>query len=538
LVVHQLAQLGCVVHASNSQRNLKLHPKLTKLVQLTLTVVTVCLLFAKALVAADPISIGGSNYGWYNIDTSAINQNRNCREQFGIIANYHQQNVSSTVRQQLATMFQNGQRRLRVPIFHASDLSSGTVLRSAGGNLTGEGRRNLANFLADIKAAGFQEILVGFHPISRSSPHTWVNYDPAIAQENWNLIQNLRPIIRGANIDYKIDLWNEGAASSTQSFARQYTGELWSLYNAAYGKSDTVGFSVATGSRVEAANPDRSVIGNLAADRYTVMKQVYDETGYGAPTVWDFHFYDDLDRKFKKVDDAMISNGDNTNIIIGETYYQGLTALSQIQSITTTRDILAVYAWPVTEARGCDGHVDIRFPAQYHYGPRQSATAVTQQPAEIVSVVPTTPQQPVVVPQTLLVEPVTQQPATVSPPFALCASGASDHDGDGWGWENEQSCQVTNASTDGAMQTTNEIVTDISSIPICQTASSDLDGDGYGWENNESCIVTELSTSSATNTPATAVAINITDTPFCQLENSDSDGDGYGWENQTSCIVR
>lgn len=49
-----------------------------------------------------------------------------------------------------------------------------------------------------------------------------------------------------------------------------------------------------------------------------------------------------------------------------------------------------------------------------------------------------------------------------------CSSAASDPDGDGWGWENNQSCKVA---------------------PTCASAASDPDGDGWGWENNQSCMV-------------------------------------------------
>lgn len=490
------------------------------------------LLLSVHLQAADLQTAGGSNYAWYAIDQSILNNNedRNCREPFGIIANYHQQQVSNTVSQQLDSMFINGQRKLRIPIFHANDLTTGTILSSAGGDLTQQARGNLTRFLAHIKAAGFEEILVGFFPQSRSSPHNWYTefgtgntttrtrfYDTSTLQENWNLIKNLRPIIVSANIDYKIDLWNEGAAASTQPISRQYTSDLWALYNAAYGKSDTVGFSVATGSRVEAANPDPNVIGDLAADRYTVMKQVYDESGYGAPNVWDFHFYDDLDRKFRKVDAAMVEHGDNTDIIIGEAYYQDPVTLSHLQNISTNRQIRTVYAWPVTTARGCDGHSDIPFPEEYLYLPGSGATpqpVSTPEPA----VIPV--QQPSVnAPQSLVsTSPLEQQTTLMQ---AICVSSSSDIDGDGWGWENQQSCRVA--------ETTDRSVLN-NSVPVCQSANSDADGDGYGWENQASCQVA-AGTSNAT--PATEVP----SLPLCQFASSDADGDGYGWENQTSCVV-
>jgi mannan endo-1,4-beta-mannosidase len=75
-----------------------------------------------------------------------------------------------------------------------------------------------------------------------------------------------------------------------------------------------------------------------------------------------------------------------------------------------------------------------------------------------------------------------------------CVSAASDPDGDGWGWENNQSCKV---------------------VPHCASASSDPDGDGWGWENNQSCKVA----------------------PDCANAASNPDGDGWGWENNQTCKI-
>ncbi len=52
--------------------------------------------------------------------------------------------------------------------------------------------------------------------------------------------------------------------------------------------------------------------------------------------------------------------------------------------------------------------------------------------------------------------------------YPYCTEKAIDPDGDGWGWENEQSCRVP---------------------PVCRSAVSDPDGDGWGWENQRSCKV-------------------------------------------------
>lgn len=70
----------------------------------------------------------------------------------------------------------------------------------------------------------------------------------------------------------------------------------------------------------------------------------------------------------------------------------------------------------------------------------------------------------------------------------VCVSEASDPDGDGWGWENEQTCVV-------------------SSAPCI-----DPDGDGWGWDGTQSCRIEVI-------------------------QCLDPDGDGWGWNGQETCLV-
>ncbi len=94
-----------------------------------------------------------------------------------------------------------------------------------------------------------------------------------------------------------------------------------------------------------------------------------------------------------------------------------------------------------------------------------------------------------------------------------CQSPLSDPDGDGWGWENNQSCAVIS-------------VPNHEQWPACVYASSDSDGDGYGWENAQSCVV------GTARAPAVSAS-----RPTCEHADSDADGDGWGWEQGRSCIV-
>ena len=84
--------------------------------------------------------------------------------------------------------------------------------------------------------------------------------------------------------------------------------------------------------------------------------------------------------------------------------------------------------------------------------------------------------------------------------FPVCQSASSDIDGDGWGWENNRSCQTNGGQASSSANTTNA---NDSRFPTCSSASIDPDGDGWGWENNRTCRVGQTNAnSSAGSTPA------------------------------------
>src|SRR5271156_5457147 len=93
-----------------------------------------------ALAAA---GLGGSNYGWYHLDAPCS------REPYGVVYNYD--TATTTINGQLQQMYNNGQRRLRIPIYFARGLNSGTIMDSTGGNLASRFQTNLANLLAAVK---------------------------------------------------------------------------------------------------------------------------------------------------------------------------------------------------------------------------------------------------------------------------------------------------------------------------------------------------------------------------------------------------
>ncbi|MEM8925590.1 MAG: carbohydrate-binding domain-containing protein [Actinomycetota bacterium] len=74
----------------------------------------------------------------------------------------------------------------------------------------------------------------------------------------------------------------------------------------------------------------------------------------------------------------------------------------------------------------------------------------------------------------------------------VCASAASDPDGDGWGWENERSCRVVadGGGSDGFGGSDesggSEEVAAGGSTPFCYSRST-VGSNGWGWEDERSC---------------------------------------------------
>ena len=117
----------------------------------------------------------------------------------------------------------------------------------------------------------------------------------------------------------------------------------------------------------------------------------------------------------------------------------------------------------------------------------------------------------------------------------VCASAASDSDGDGYGWENNASCLVTAATSNGGSAVVAPApaapAAPAGGPPACVSASSDPDGDGYGWENNDTCLVTAATGSGATSGTGTGL---ISDDGAGSSSNNISDDAGSATSNGIS----
>lgn len=324
---------------------------------------------------------GGTNYAWWKVDGYP-----SCnRVDYYVISNYKAGNVAfDKINAQLQKMFNQGQRTIRIPVFHARGGSGGSCLQasnnqtsmdSTGGDLAPQCRANFAALLAKIKNIGFQYIEVGFFPDSVNSagmpwPDNWCGsycggsgspdpYYEGLFQENWNLIVRLRPIITQnlAGAQYRIDLWNEGAGYGIGSGPFLYAQRLWGNYTSVYGKNDTVGFSLA----VDPANVAWK-IGNLNA--------LY---GAGnAPYIIDVHIgtlggNDQFN--LSDVHTQLANQGISSSLIIGETFFNDAQKAQELSaaaaSFSASRTVWWLTQWPNTQygrgtyGSGNCGHVDV-----------------------------------------------------------------------------------------------------------------------------------------------------------------------------------
>jgi hypothetical protein len=301
-------------------------------VALAVTIVVACAPVANALPAP-----GGSNYAWYRVDMSQAGACN--REPYGVIPNFGDPAARAAITSELAQMFAAGQRRLRINVYHGHGLDTGTIMDSTGGDLSERNRRNLGDLLAAIKAAGFEQVEVAFHPQGPAISE-WVTWDQGRYEENWRLIRNLRPIIRAAGLPYRIDLSNEAIPTSHQPLMLRYSRRLWADYVRAFGRQDTVGFSLI---------PELDRVGQLRA--------IY---GSRPPYTFDLHIYPGTgglseSTQFSMVDTAMRALGFEQPWIVGEALYDDPDTAAQLASAlaASRRAVYYLTQWPLTRGSPC-----------------------------------------------------------------------------------------------------------------------------------------------------------------------------------------
>lgn len=290
-------------------------------------------------VAGVAIERGGSNYIWYHTDdpsgmtecTSSTSSNFN---KYPIVANYDQQ--KDLIDQQLATLYANGQRHLRL----AYSVESGEKLNPAGNDLNPRFKANLAAFLQAVKAAGF--VKVEFMSGSYSDrPSKWPQWREDEYQRIWTMVVGERSVLAASGLAYVIDLHNEAIPAKNQPVLLQYAQRLWTDYTKAFGRDDTIGFSIIT---------------DIDQDRYAQLRAIY---GNNPPQAFDLHIYSGKESAYARVVNAhkrlaQLGYG-KVPWIIGETEYNDAeTAADLARGLKESgQQVLWLTQWPKVKGTRC-----------------------------------------------------------------------------------------------------------------------------------------------------------------------------------------
>ena len=362
-----------------------------------------------AAVSAQPIfsdgfepvvqATGGSNYLWFGDDGQC---QADSRDAYGLVKRYHETlpglgPVRTIARQQLATMHQRGMRRLSLGIyFMHQPAPGGTLIDSSDPVQVAQAASNVAALMADVKAAGYHEVLFRFFPTNNMNPshpefpsHDSSDFNPRV-DEYWNLIQAIRPALANSGVHYRIDLMVEGVPRDSNSViypenqrykypaSRKWSlavRTLWQKYFHTYGRDDTVGFSFL----VDQDN-------NRLRSRVRHMRYVYEieDQVWMYPHLFAIDFYAGSDpawdeyQKFVRMDGYMRSQNppgggwDQTGWIIAEAHYEDpIAAQALARAIRETgRTVFYLTQWPLDRAAQCQqAHVNVPPPYDWMVWP-------------------------------------------------------------------------------------------------------------------------------------------------------------------------
>ena len=122
-----------------------------------------------------------------------------------------------------------------------------------------------------------------------------------------------------------------------------------------------------------------------------------------------------------------------------------------------------------------------------------------------------------------------------------CSADAVNH-GDGWGFENGESCRWGDSTLPGSISSNAIVIGQSSESGECSATALDT-GDGWGWEFGAPCrwgSVRPNSSVGAVTVPGpshVSAPGYIDGKPICLTDASDGNDDGFGYENNKTCAV-
>lgn len=330
--------------------------------------------YAKRL--RDVALAGGSNYFFHQVDYTSDPKGN--WTPYTALANIGQPAALASIRSQLRAMYNAGQRSLRIPVWFLTEGAIGgasngyacgrSLTPNDGFTLEANCRNNLATLLAEIRAVGFEHVIVGLFPQWYNDP--WVceivpgGQWPNRAADNYGVIVDLRRVARASGLKYMIDLGNEDIPQTGRDACHMsYAQSTWTRYVNDFGVGDTVGFSIALDSRWAVQN------------RFGLIDQVYGAT---LPPALDLHIYGDstgdtdaaIFHATYSLHNQMSAAVRARPWIIGESYFNDNRAAIDLGTsrIMTGKQVLFLTQWPLQRSNGSTPSALAPFDRYQDYG--------------------------------------------------------------------------------------------------------------------------------------------------------------------------
>ena len=293
-----------------------------------IAVVILCLTVSSGIGATDPPVILGANSIEY-----AGGDPPNC---FGpsILFDYGVRDIRPRVRNQLAAMAAAGMKSLRVFLVFDYDTSENPFFVPArSGRLEEPFRTNLANYLSDIRAAGFRRVTLAFDPRQSVDPAArYGSYDPSTFEATWGLIRDTRPLLKQYGpSDTRVDLLNEGAETGRPELG-SWVARMYPRYVDEFGAEDV---TVSMGFWTGAAR----------------LVETLRSTGRPLPRWFDVHpryTASEALEDLRRVDADLDAAGLSQPLVVGEEKYNDAVVAQAVAQFmqTSGRAVEEVMEWP------------------------------------------------------------------------------------------------------------------------------------------------------------------------------------------------
>lgn len=263
-----------------------------------------------------------------------------------VVPFYNTPGVRARAISALNAMRAAGQENISVYITFAHDPV--WQIPSAQGRLTEPYRTNLINLFSDIRKAGFMQLTAAFQPVRSNDMKSWTGvYDPALSDENWSFIHDVRPLVKEYGpASTHIVLLVEGAPNdwdlAHNEFWRNDLIDLYRNYVDAFGHEDVTVSSVASGAQNWGIWDDVERMQNLIDLLRASARPL--PTWFALSVSYDGGALADL----RAVDEVLSRNGLAQPLVIQEAAYQNRDVAQAAATFVqgSDRPLVAVTQWP------------------------------------------------------------------------------------------------------------------------------------------------------------------------------------------------